>query len=71
MQQDKRDFTVFVQQPLPVTEAIQILLSAHLATTNTSHSTIKVYLSAVRKLHALAGLHEHFNLQLTPGYSKV
>jgi len=43
----------------------------HLAASNTSCSTIKVYLSAIRQLNVLAGFHDHFNLQLTPRPQQV
>ena len=52
--------------PVPATEATLVLFATHLATGNISHATIKVYLSAVRHLHVLAGLHDHFNSQLKP-----
>ena len=57
--------------PLPASEATLVLFSTHLAATNTSHSTIKVYLAAVRQLHVLSGLHEFFNRQLTPRLQQV
>jgi len=57
--------------PLPTKEATLVLFSTHLAANNTCYSTIKVYLSAIRQLHVLAGFHEHFNLQLTPRLQQV
>ena len=57
--------------PVPATEATLVLFATHLATRNISHSTIKVYLSAVRHLHVSAGLHDHFSLQLTPRLQQV
>ena len=39
---------------------------SHLAREGLAHSTIKVYLSAIRNLHVSAGLHEEFSKQLTP-----
>jgi len=51
---------------LPSSENTLILFASYLATANISHTTIKVYLSAVRHMHIVAGLHEIFNEQLTP-----
>ena len=39
---------------------------SHLAQEGLAHTSIKVYLSAVRNLHISAGLHEVFSRQLTP-----
>lgn len=58
-------------QPLPAKEATLVLFSTHMAANNICYSTIKVYLSAIRQLHVLAGSHEHFNLQLTPRLQQV
>ena len=44
--------------PLLSSETTLILFASYLATTNISHTTIKVYLSAVRHMHVVAGLHE-------------
>ena len=52
-------------------ETTLALFSMHLAASNTSCSTIKVYLSAIRQLNVLAGFHDHFNLQLTPRPQQV
>ena len=41
----------------PASEATIILFVSHLATTNISHSSIKIYLSAVRHMHIIRGLH--------------
>ena len=51
---------------LPASEPTLILFVTHLATGNISQATIKVYLSAVRHIHVLWGLHNSFNQQLTP-----
>lgn len=56
---------------IPATEATLMLFATHLASTNISHATIKVYLSAVRNLHVSAGYRDHFNLQLTPRLQQV
>ena len=50
----------------PASEATIILFVSHLATTNISHSSIKIYLSAVRHMHIIRGLHNEFNQLLTP-----
>ena len=52
-------------KPLPVSEGALTLFTTHLAVSNVSHGTIKVYLSAVRHLHICKGLHTHFSQQLT------
>ena len=39
---------------------------SHLAQEDLAHSSIKVYLSAVRNLHVSAGYHTEFAAQLTP-----
>ena len=57
-------YTVFCRSinvhPIPATEQILVLFATHLATTNISHATIKVYLSAIyiytRQLHVTATL---------------
>ena len=51
---------------LPTSESTLILFVTHLATGNISQATIKVYLSAVRHIHVLRGLHNSFSQQLTP-----
>ena len=53
-------------RPIPATEQILLLFATHLATTNISHATIKVYLSAIRQLHVVQGSLQYFNQQLTP-----
>ena len=50
----------------PATEYTLILFITHLASTNISYATIKVYLSAIRHMHVSRGWHNHFNQQLTP-----
>ena len=50
----------------PATEYTLILFITHLASTNISYATIKVYLSAIRHMHVYRGWHNHFNQQLTP-----
>ena len=63
-------FTSFCQgfkvPPLPATESTLILFASYLATLNISHTTIKVYLSALRHMHVSAGMYTIFNNQLTP-----
>ena len=56
---------------VPATEATLVLFAIHLATTNISYATIKMYLAAIKNLHVSAGLHDHFNLQLTPRLQQV
>ena len=52
--------------PIPTSECTLTLFISHLATSNISQGTIKVYLSAVRHMHVCKGLHNHFNRQITP-----
>ena len=51
---------------IPTTEYTLILFVTHLATSNISQATIKVYLSAIRNMHVSKGLHDEFTQQLTP-----
>lgn len=51
---------------IPATETTLILFATHLATASISHASIKVYLSAVRHMHILRGLHNEFDQLLTP-----
>ena len=43
-----------------------LLFATHLATSNIVHTTIKVYISAIRHMHVSTELHVQFNSQLTP-----
>ena len=52
--------------PVPASEATLILFVTYLATNNISHTTIKVYLAAVRHMHMSAGMFSFFDKQLTP-----
>lgn len=62
-----KSFCQALQLPaVPTTESTLLLFITHLATTNIAHTTIKVYLSAIRHVHVSAGLHVHFGHQLTP-----
>ena len=56
----------FVIYSIPVNEHILLLFTTFLATTGTSHGTIKVYLSAIHHIHVLSGLHELLNNQFAP-----
>ena len=53
-------------KPIPMSECTLTLFITHLATSNISQGTIKVFLSAVRHMHICKGLHNHFNHQVTP-----
>ena len=53
-------------KPIPTSEGALTLFVTHLAISNISQGTIKVYLSAVRHMHTCKGLHDHFNHQITP-----
>ena len=50
----------------PASENTLLLFATLMAASHISHGTIKVYLSAVRHMHAMSSLHEHFSQQLTP-----
>ena len=39
---------------------------AHLAKEEVAHTTIKVYLAAIRYLHVSVGMHQTYNQQLSP-----
>ena len=52
--------------PLPTSEQILLMFVSHLAQEGLAHTSIKVYLSAVRNLHISAGLHIQFTKALTP-----
>ena len=43
-----------------------LLFKIHLATSNIAHTTIKIYISAIRHIHVSTELHAQFNSQLTP-----
>ena len=51
---------------MPASEHTLLLFATSMAASHISHGTIKVYLSAVRHMHVMSGLHEHFSQQLTP-----
>ena len=51
---------------MPTSEEIMLMFVSHLAQEGLAHTSIKVYLSAVRNLHISAGYHEVFARQLTP-----
>ena len=48
------------RQPLPASETTLLLFVSHLATISLSHSTIKVYLAAVRHMHMTQGKYTEF-----------
>ena len=50
--------------PMPASEAT--LIASHLATQGISHTTIKVYLAAIRYMHTSAGRYASFNTHFTP-----
>ena len=58
-------------QPMPTTERVLSLFVTYLATCNISHTTIKVYLSAIRHMHVTSGKLQHFNQQLTPRLQQI
>ena len=54
------------KKPIPTTESTLTLFVTHLATSNISLRTIKLYLAAVRHMHVCNRLHKQFNYQVTP-----
>jgi len=52
--------------PVPASERTLLLFATHLADSNITYITIKVYISAIRHMHMTEGLHEDFYIQLTP-----
>jgi len=52
--------------PVPASERTLLLFSTHLADSNITYNTIKVYISAICHMHVTEGLHEDFYTQLTP-----
>ena len=58
-------------QSMPASESTLLLFATHLATSNISYTTIKIYLSAIRHIHVTAGVHSYFSQQLTPQLQQV
>lgn len=56
---------------IPASEGTLLTFVSHLAQEGLAYSSIKVYLSAVRNLHAASGLHVTFEAQLTPRLEQV
>ena len=52
-------------------EETLLLFTTYLAEQGLAHTTIKVYLSAVRNLHISAGLHQQFTQQFIPQLEMV
>lgn len=59
------------QTPVPTNESTLLLYITHMGKKGLSHSTIKVYLSAIRSLHVATGQHSHFTAQYTPRLQQV
>ena len=53
-------------KPFPTTEYTLTLFIKHLAKSDVSLRTMKVYLTAIRHMHVCKGLHNHFNHQIIP-----
>ena len=51
---------------IPTSGRVLLLFIAHLAKEGIAHTTIKVYLAAIRHLHVSVGMHQTYNLQLSP-----
>ena len=56
---------------MPASESTLLLFATHLANSNISYATIKMYLSAVRYMHVTVGMHNFFIQQLTPQLKQV
>jgi len=52
--------------PIPTSERILLMFMSHLAKEGIAHTTIKVYLAAIRHLHVSVGMHQTYNQQLSP-----
>ena len=52
--------------PMPTNESTLLLYIAHMRRKGLSHSTIRVYLSAIRSLQVAEGQHNYFTAQYTP-----
>jgi len=52
--------------PIPASERTLLLFATHLAVSNITYSTIKVYIAATHHMYATEGLHEDFYTPLTP-----
>lgn len=59
------------QQAVPATEETLLLFATHLAQQGLSHSTIQVYLSAVRYFHIAAGEYSTSTTQTTPRMNQL
>ena len=57
--------------PIPAHESTILLFFMHLATSGLSHTTIKMYLSAIHSMHVATGQHTVFHQQLTPWLQQV
>ena len=55
-----------IMPPLPTSKDTLLMFVSYLAQQGLSHTTIKVYFSAVRNLHVQGGLHEEFAKQPSP-----
>ena len=58
-------------RPIPAIESTILLFVTHLTTSGLSHTTIKVYFSAVRSMYVATGQHTVFNQQHTPQLQQV
>ena len=52
--------------PIPTSERVLLMFIAYLAKEGIAHTTIKVYLAAIRHLHISVGMHQTYNQQLSP-----
>ena len=57
--------------PTPAHESTPLLFVTHLATSELSHTSIKVYLSAIHSMHIATGQRIVFHQQLTPRLQQV
>ena len=57
--------------PIPAQEPTLLLFATHLAISGLSHTTIKVYLSAIHSMHVTTGQHTVFHQQLPPRLQQV
>ena len=52
--------------PIPTSERVLLMFMSHLVKEGIAHTTIKVYLAAIRYLHVSVGMHQTNNQQLSP-----
>ena len=52
--------------PVPTSERLLLIFIAHLAKKGIAHTSIKLYLAAIRHLHVAIGMHHNYSQQVSP-----